>query len=133
MIGQSEYEEAINWLYDLQFFGMKLGLSNTLALLEELGNPHEKFKSIHVAGSNGKGSVCAFLTSILKESGKKVGTYTSPHLSHFGERITINEIPMTRTEVFKAIQHIRPIIERIGSVYESYLNRSADYALSDLH
>ena len=113
MIGQSEYEEAINWLYDLQFFGMKLGLSNTLALLEELGNPHEKFSSIHVAGSNGKGSVCAFLTSILKESGKKVGTYTSPHLSHFGERITINEIPMTRTEVFKAIQHIRPIIEKL--------------------
>ena len=71
MISQSEYDEAINWLYDLQFFGMKLGLSNTLALLEELGNPHEKFKSIHVAGSNGKGSVCAFLTSILKESGKK--------------------------------------------------------------
>jgi len=113
MISQSEYDEAINWLYDLQFFGMKLGLSNTLALLEEMGNPHKKFKSIHVAGTNGKGSVCAFLTSILKESGYKVGTYTSPHLSQFGERITINEIPMTRTEVFKAIQHIRPKIENL--------------------
>ena len=113
MISQSEYDEAINWLYDLEFFGMKLGLSNTLALLEEMGNPHEKFKSIHVAGTNGKGSVCAFLTSILKESGNKVGTYTSPHLSHFGERITINEIPMTRTEVFRAIQHIRPTIENL--------------------
>ena len=113
MISQPEYDEAINWLYDLQFFGMKLGLSNTLALLDEIGNPHKKFKSIHVAGSNGKGSVCAFLTSILKESGKKVGTYTSPHLTHFGERITINGIPMTRTEVVKAIQHIRPRIEAL--------------------
>ncbi len=113
MISQSEYDEAINWLYDLQFFGMKLGLSNTLTLLEELGNPHEKFSSIHVAGSNGKGSVCAFLTSILKESGKKVGTYTSPHLSQFGERISINGIPMTRTEVVKAIQYIRPHVEKL--------------------
>ncbi len=113
MIGQSEYDEAINWLYDLQFFGMKLGLSNTLALLEELGNPHEKFKSIHVAGSNGKGSVCAFLTSILKKSGKKVGSYTSPHLSQFGERITVNGIPMTRTEVVKLIRYIRPHIEKL--------------------
>ena len=113
MIERSEYEDAINWLYDLQFFGMKLGLSNTLALLEGIGNPHEKFSSIHVAGSNGKGSVCAFLTSILKESGKKVGTYTSPHLTHFGERITINGIPMTRTEVVKSIQHIRPKVEEL--------------------
>lgn len=113
MISQSEYDEVINWLYDLQFFGIKLGLSNTLALLEELGNPHDKFKSIHVAGSNGKGSVCAFLSSILKESGKKVGTYTSPHLSQFGERITINGIPMTRTEVVKAILHIRPHVEKL--------------------
>ena len=113
MISQSEYDEAINWLYDLQFFGMKLGLSNTLALLDEIGNPHEKFKSIHVAGSNGKGSVCAFLTNILKENGQKVGTYTSPHLNYFGERMTINGIPMTRTEVVKAIQHIRPKIEAL--------------------
>jgi len=113
MITEPEYDEAINWLYDLQFFGMKLGMSNTLALLEELGNPHEKFKSIHVAGSNGKGSVCAFLTSILKEGGQKVGTYTSPHLGQFGERIAINGIPMTRTEVVKAIQHIRPKIEAL--------------------
>ena len=113
MISQSEFEESINWLYDLQYFGMKLGLSNTLALLDELGNPHEKFRSVHVAGTNGKGSVCAFLTGIFMDSGSKIGTYTSPHLSQFGERIQINGVPMTMTEVVKAIRHIRPKVEAL--------------------
>jgi dihydrofolate synthase/folylpolyglutamate synthase len=114
MTGQDNYEEALNWLYDLQYFGMKLGLSNTHALLSEMGNPHEKLKAVHVAGTNGKGSVCAFLTSILLDAGLKVGTYTSPHLSDFGERICINGYPMNRSEVLRSIDYIRPKIEALA-------------------
>jgi len=108
------YERSIQWLYDLQFFGMKLGLDNTLALMEELGNPHERLKVIHVAGTNGKGSVCAFLTSVLKEAGYKVGTYTSPHLREFGERICINGFPMTKDEVVRSTSIIKPVVERLA-------------------
>lgn len=114
MTAQDNYDEALNWLYDLQYFGMKLGLANTRALLLEMGNPHEKLKAVHVAGTNGKGSVCAFLTSILMDAGLKVGTYTSPHLSDFGERICINEFPMSRSEVLRSITQIRPKIEALA-------------------
>jgi dihydrofolate synthase/folylpolyglutamate synthase len=81
-------------LYSLHQFGIKLGLENITELMDKLGNPQNKLKYIHVAGSNGKGSVCVMLESILKQK-YKVGKFTSPHLKRFNERITINgeEIP----------------------------------------
>lgn len=93
---------------------MKLGLDNTRALLAELGNPHEKLKTVHVAGTNGKGSVCAILTSILMNAGLKVGTYTSPHLSDFGERICIDNIPMNRPEVLRSVAHVKPKVQALA-------------------
>jgi dihydrofolate synthase/folylpolyglutamate synthase len=86
----SESKEGIEYLLGLEKFGMKLGLDNVAELLERLGNPHKEFKSVHVAGTNGKGSVCAFVSSILREAGYKVGLYTSPHLVRLNERIQIN-------------------------------------------
>ncbi|MBU4031370.1 MAG: hypothetical protein KKH41_07200 [Candidatus Thermoplasmatota archaeon] len=112
---QDDYDAAVKWLYGLQYFGMKLGLDNTRTLLAELGNPHEELRAIHVAGTNGKGSVCAFLTNILMDAGLKVGTYTSPHLRDFGERICIDNIPMTRPEVLRAIKGIKPEVEKLAS------------------
>ena len=82
-----KYDEAINWLYNLQYFGVKLGLDNTRALLAGIGNPQERFDAMHVAGTNGKVSTCAFITSILVAAGQRVGTNSSPHLSDFGERM----------------------------------------------
>jgi dihydrofolate synthase/folylpolyglutamate synthase len=76
-------------LYSLHQFGIKLGLENITELMDKLGNPQNKLKYIHVAGSNGKGSVCVMLESILKQK-YKVGKFTSPHLKRFNERITIN-------------------------------------------
>ncbi|MFO7619176.1 MAG: Mur ligase family protein [Thermoplasmata archaeon] len=114
MTDPEAYGSAVKWLYDLQYFGMKLGLDNTRALLDELGNPHERLRAVHVAGTNGKGSVCAFLTGILMDAGLKVGTYTSPHLRDFGERICIDSYPMTRAEVLRAIESIRPCIEKLA-------------------
>ncbi len=108
------YLDSLQWLYDLQYIGIKLGLTNTKALLAELGNPHDGLKIIHVAGTNGKGSVCAFLTSILIEAGYKVGTYTSPHLREFGERIAINGFPMTHDELVRRISRIKPRVEELA-------------------
>lgn len=84
------YNDAVDYLYSLQRYGIKLGLSNTLSLMDIIGNPHRSFRSIHLAGTNGKGSAAAMIASILQASGLKVGLYTSPHLVNFTERIRIN-------------------------------------------
>ncbi len=83
-------EQSLERLVALRTFGVKPGLETTLALLERLGNPHHAFATIHVAGTNGKGSVCAMLESVLREAGLRVGLYTSPHLIRFNERIKVD-------------------------------------------
>lgn len=90
-----DVNQALEKLYSLQKFGIKLGLSNIEHLLELLGNPQKKFGCFHIAGTNGKGSTSSFTASILIEKGYKVGLYTSPHFVRFNERIRINgtEIP----------------------------------------
>lgn len=85
------YQTAIRYLFSLQKFGIKLGLSNIQNLLRALGEPHEKVPIIHIAGTNGKGSVAAFIHSVLRRQGYKVGLFTSPHLEDFRERIRIND------------------------------------------
>jgi dihydrofolate synthase/folylpolyglutamate synthase len=84
------YEESLAWLYATQQFGIKLGLENIRGLLEALGNPQEHLSFLHVAGTNGKGSVCAILDAILRASDRRTGLYTSPHLVDFRERIRVN-------------------------------------------
>lgn len=115
----AEYENSLDWLYRLQFLGTKLGLDNTKALLAGLGNPEKKLRVIHVAGTNGKGSVCAIVSSILREAGYKVGTYASPHLKEFGERISINGYPMSHDEFVRAIKRIRPKVEELAHLEKS--------------
>ena len=90
MMSESAYNASLATLYSLGKFGIKLGLSTIKGMLRGLGNPQKGFKSIHVAGTNGKGSIASTLSSILASSGKKVGLYTSPHLVRFNERICIN-------------------------------------------
>ncbi len=85
------YQQAIDYLFSLQKFGIKLGLKNITKLLSLLDNPHTSLNCIHVAGTNGKGSTCAFLQSIFKHAGYQTGLYTSPHLVDFTERIRIND------------------------------------------
>ncbi|MFQ5919778.1 MAG: glutamate ligase domain-containing protein [Thermoplasmata archaeon] len=102
------YEESLDYLYGLERLGVRLGLDNTLALLERLGNPHEAFPSIHVAGSKGKGSVCAFLDAILRKAGYRVGLYTSPHLVRFNERIRVDGEAISDDDVVRLAEAIRP-------------------------
>ncbi len=89
------YNDALEFIHGTYKFGIKLGLENIGKLLELMDNPHKQLKYVHVAGTNGKGSTVAFLSSILMEAGYKTGIYTSPYLERFTERIRINgeEIP----------------------------------------
>ena len=95
----STYEDAIRYLYGLQKYGIKFGLSKTENLMAGVGNPHEGRAYIHIAGTNGKGSIAAFLNAVLKEAGYKVGLYTSPHLVRFTERFKINGREISKDRV----------------------------------
>ena len=86
-----DYRQILGHLYSLESSKIKLGLKNIKALLKKLGNPEKELKCIHVAGTNGKGSVCAMLFYVLREAGYNVGLYTSPHLKKFNERIRFND------------------------------------------
>ena len=84
------YSEVRNKIENSRRFGNLPGVEVSKKMLEKLENPQQNMEFVHVAGTNGKGSVCAFMSSILKESGMKVGVFTSPHLVDFEERITVN-------------------------------------------
>ncbi|MEH1870494.1 bifunctional folylpolyglutamate synthase/dihydrofolate synthase [Nostoc sp.] len=94
----------------LQRFGVHLGLDRILNLLANLGNPHHQVPVIHVAGTNGKGSVCAYLSSVLTEAGYRTGRYTSPHLVDWTERICLNEQPISSEELSQLFQQVQAVI-----------------------
>jgi len=102
-----EYKKTIKYITSLNKFGIKLGLRRIKKLLDALGNPEKDFRAIHVAGTNGKGSVCAMTASILRECGYKTGLYTSPHLIDFRERIIINGKKIPKNDVCKLMKKIR--------------------------
>ena len=97
-------------LQSFQRFGIKLGLERIYKLLDNLGNPHLQVPVIHVAGTNGKGSVCAYLSAVLTEAGYRTGRYTSPHLVDWTERITLNEQPIPSNELHKLILQVKAAI-----------------------
>jgi len=103
--------EYLKYLQSLEKFGIHLGLDRINFLLQKLGNPQFKFKSIHVAGTNGKGSTCAMMASILKEAGYKVGLYTSPHLFDYAERIKINGKDISKKKISEGIRRVRKAAE----------------------
>ena len=106
-------EEALNYLYSLIPKGIKLGLKNISTVLNGLGNPQLNTPTIHIAGTNGKGSTAAFCESILRNAGYKVGLYTSPHLNHFGERIQINRIPLSENELIQLVAKVKHVVENL--------------------
>src|SRR5512143_24010 len=97
------YADAIRFLYSLRWFGAKLGLDNSFKLAALAGNPQERLRFIHVAGTNGKGSTCAMLESIYRAAGLRVGLFTSPHLVAFGERIQVNRHPLSRRDTARLV------------------------------
>ena len=93
-------------LKSYQHFGVHLGLERINQLLEKLDNPQQKVPVIHIAGTNGKGSVCAYLSSVLTEAGYRVGRYTSPHLIDWTERICLNQKPISPTELQQYLDRV---------------------------
>ena len=104
-------EDRISSLLEpFQRFGVNLGLTRIKKLLADLDNPQDRVPIIHVAGTNGKGSVCAYLASILTEAGYRVGRYTSPHLVHWTERITLNGQPIADSDLIEILEDIQSAI-----------------------
>ena len=134
------YNEAIDYLYSrtplFQNLGQgayKEGLSNTIALDNHFGNPHHHYKTIHVAGTNGKGSCSHLLASVLQESGYKVGLYTSPHLLDFRERIKVNGEMISEKEVIEFIENERSFFEPLYPSFFEVVTAMAFQYFSKVH
>jgi len=129
------YQETIEFLFSALPMFSKMGesafkkdLTNTLKLCEFLGNPHQKIKTIHVAGTNGKGSTSHMLAAILQTAGYKTGLYTSPHLKDFRERIKVNGNMCEEDYVVAFTERIQPMIESIKpSFFEITVAMAFDY------
>ena len=104
-------EYALKWLYGLSVHGIKLGLRNTVELLKRMGDPQNSFRSIHVAGTDGKGSTCAMIDSVLRRSGIRTGLYTSPHLIDFNERIAVSGRNISDEELCALADKVIPVVE----------------------
>jgi dihydrofolate synthase / folylpolyglutamate synthase len=113
MTSNKSYDRCLETLYSLRRYGIILGLDVIQNILGKLGNPQNKFKTIHVAGTNGKGSVASTLSTILIHAGFRVGLYTSPHLVRFNERICINNHPVSDENIVTAYEAVKAV--HIGS------------------
>lgn len=107
------YDEAMNYISSVGRFGSNYGLERTFRILELLGNPHEKLKLIHIAGTNGKGSTTAMVSKVLRGAGYKVGMYTSPYLEEFEERIQINGENIDKNILVNLLEEVKKVIEKV--------------------
>ena len=117
------YNEAVAYIDETPKFTTKNSLEHTRECLRRLGNPQEAFRVIHVAGTNGKGSTCAFLTSMLREAGFSCGLFTSPHLIEINERFQINEVPVDNEIFLAAFHRVKEMADELvaqGSHHPTY-------------
>jgi len=108
---------TLEYLYSLQTFGMKLGLRNIRALLHFCDDPHKQFRSVHIAGTNGKGSTAAMIAAVLQSAGYRTGLYTSPHLVKFNERIRINGKMISDADLIRYTAFFRPAIDKFKATF----------------
>ncbi|HZG72478.1 MAG TPA: folylpolyglutamate synthase/dihydrofolate synthase family protein, partial [Chondromyces sp.] len=109
------YEEALEWIHGRLRMGIKPGLKRMEWMMERLGNPERHLKTIHVGGTNGKGSTVTHLRSILQEAGYEVGTFTSPYIEIFNERISVNGQPVSDEEIVELANVIKPLAEEMDN------------------
>lgn len=107
------YEEVLLYIKECTKFGCKLGLERINEILKRLGNPEQKFRAIHIAGTNGKGSTSAMLGQILQQAGFRTGRYNSPHLVSYRERYTINGSMITKAQLAAKITKLKPVIDQV--------------------
>ena len=108
------YEEALSYIHSICWKGSKLGLDRTRELLGKLDDPQKELKFIHIAGTNGKGSTAAMLSSILEEAGYRVGLYTSPFINRFNERMQVNHQPIPDEELAALTEYVRPYADAMA-------------------
>ncbi|MDP6798048.1 MAG: folylpolyglutamate synthase/dihydrofolate synthase family protein [Candidatus Krumholzibacteria bacterium] len=109
--------EAEAFLYDLSRFGMKLGLSNIRELCRRHGDPQKGLRFMHVAGTNGKGSTCFFLESLLCAHGQRVGAFASPHLQHIGERVRVDGVFLSEEDLARWVSLVRKDLEELRATF----------------
>jgi len=107
------YEDAISWIHSRLRLGIKPGLKRMEWMMERLDHPERRIKSVHIGGTNGKGSTVTYLRSILEEAGYSVGTFTSPYFEQFNERISINGRPIKDEDIIKLANNIYPLSEEL--------------------
>ncbi|MBQ8163692.1 MAG: folate family ECF transporter S component [Clostridia bacterium] len=108
------YNEALDYIHKINWCFCKPGLERITELCKKLGDPQDKLKFIHVAGTNGKGSFCAMISSVLKANGYKVGTYTSPYVKVFNERMAINGQMISNEELAKITEYVKPFADEMS-------------------
>nr|HPJ72230.1 Mur ligase family protein [bacterium] len=127
------YREALEYLYSLRLFGTKLGLDNIREVLRRLDHPEANIDFYHVAGTNGKGSTCAFLNSLLGLTRTRVGCFTSPHLEDFRERIRVDGKAIGKKEVCRLLERLAPVLEGVarapGCAHPTYFEAVTALAL----
>lgn len=107
------YQEALDWIHDQLKFGIKPGLERMAWMLEELGNPQDNLKAVHIVGTNGKGSTVNALQTIFSQAGYEVGTFTSPYIIDFKERISINGQMISEENLLGLVERVKPVVERL--------------------
>ena len=107
------YENALEKIHSLLTFGSRPGLDRILKLLEIMGNPQDNLKFIHIAGTNGKGSVCKLLSAVLTAQGYKTGLFISPYITDFRERIQINDEMISKEALTQAVEETYPLVEKL--------------------
>ncbi|MCD8835313.1 bifunctional folylpolyglutamate synthase/dihydrofolate synthase [Mammaliicoccus sciuri] len=109
------YLDSLHWIHERTKFGIKPGVKRMKWMLDKLGNPEEKIQAVHVVGTNGKGSTVSYLREALVANNYEIGTFTSPYIVTFNERISINGTPITDDELVELVQIVKPISERLES------------------
>lgn len=140
------FQDAYDWLYSFDKYGWIFGLERITILLEPLGNPHKELKVIHVAGTNGKGSVCKYVSSILQKAGYTVGLYLSPHVERFSERIVVNDQAISKENFAMLVSQVKPVVDVMKKqnntptffeivtalAFLHFKDRSVDYAVVEV-
>ena len=107
------YQEALDWIHGQLKFGIKPGLERMAWMLKELGNPQDNLKAVHIVGTNGKGSTVNALQTIFTQAGYEVGTFTSPYIIDFKERISLNGQMISEEDLLDLVSRVKPVVERL--------------------
>ena len=137
----SDISSTLNYLYSLHSRGIKPGLERLELFLDKIGNPHKSFKSFHIAGTNGKGTVANIVYAVLLANGYSVGLYTSPHLLKFNERIVIKGVEIDDLEIASFVTRHRDLIDELqltffeittAMAFDAFRKASVDYAVIEV-